>query len=89
MKEELRSLEKNTTWILIKLPKGKKTLQNKWVYRVKEEADGNKRYKARIVVKGFLQKKGIDYIKIFSPVVKLTIIRIVLGIVAAKNLHLE
>jgi Reverse transcriptase (RNA-dependent DNA polymerase) len=54
MKEELRSLEKNTTWILIKLPKGKKTLQNKWVYRVKEEADGNKRYKARIVVKGFL-----------------------------------
>jgi len=34
-------------------------------------------------------KKGIDYFKIFSPVVNLTTIRVVLGIIAAKNLHLE
>jgi Reverse transcriptase (RNA-dependent DNA polymerase) len=59
------------------------------VYRVKEEVDGSKRYKARLVVKSFLQKEGIDYIEIFSPVVKLTTIEIVLSIVAAENLHLE
>ena len=64
-------------------------MQNKWVYRVKTEHDGSKRFKARLVVKGFQQKKGIDYSEIFSPVVKLTTIRVVLGIVAAENLHLE
>jgi ATP-binding cassette subfamily B (MDR/TAP) protein 1 len=64
-------------------------LQNKWVYKVNTEHDGSKRFKARLVVKGFQQKKGIDYSKIFSPVMKLTTIRVVLGIVAAENLHFE
>lgn len=57
MKEEMNSLQKNKTWILTELPKGKKALQNKWVYRVKEEHDGKKRYKARLVVKDFQQKE--------------------------------
>jgi len=85
----MSSLLKNKTWELTTLPEGKKALQNKWVYRVKTEHDASKRFKARLVVKGFQQKKGIDYSEIFSPVVKLTTIRVVLGIVAAENLHLE
>ncbi|KAJ0714724.1 putative RNA-directed DNA polymerase [Helianthus annuus] len=89
MKEEMSSLNKNKTWVLVKLPPNKKALQNKWVFRIKEENDGSKRYKARLVVKGFQQKKGIDYNEIFSPVVKMTTIRLVLSIVAAENLHLE
>ena len=36
------------------------------------------RYKARIVVKGFQQKKGVDFDEIFAPVVKMTSIRTVL-----------
>ncbi|RVW22925.1 Retrovirus-related Pol polyprotein from transposon TNT 1-94 [Vitis vinifera] len=68
---------------------GKKALHNKWVYRIKNEHDGSKRYKARLVVKGFQQKEGIDYTEIFSPVVKMSTIRLVLGMVAAENLHLE
>jgi len=89
LKDAMDSLLKNKTWELTTLPKRKKALQNKWVYRVKTEHDGSKRFKARLVVKGFQQKKGVDYSEIFSLVVKLTTIRIVLGIVAAKNLHLE
>lgn len=53
MKEELDSLDKNHTWSLVKLPAGKKALQNKWVFKIKDEDDGNKRYKVRLVVKGF------------------------------------
>ena len=89
MKDEIYSLMSNQTWELAELPPGKKALHNKWVYRIKEEHDGNKRYKARLVVKGFQQKEGVDYNEIFSPVVKLTTIRLVLKIVAAENLHLE
>ncbi|RVW77417.1 Retrovirus-related Pol polyprotein from transposon TNT 1-94 [Vitis vinifera] len=89
MKDEMDSLLGNQTWELIELPVGKKALHNKWVYRIKNEHDGSKRYKARLVVKGFQQKEGIDYTEIFSPVVKMSTIRLVLGMVAAKNLHLE
>jgi hypothetical protein len=45
------------TWDLVLFPVGKITLHNKWVYKLKEEDGGKKRYKARLVVKGFAQKK--------------------------------
>ncbi|KAL5783223.1 hypothetical protein ACOSP7_008252 [Xanthoceras sorbifolium] len=85
----MKSLISNKTYELAKLPMGKKALHNKWVYQVKEEYDGSKRFKARLVVKGFQQKEGIDYTEIFAPVVKLNIIKCVLSIVASENLHLE
>jgi hypothetical protein len=56
---------------------------------LKEEDGGKKRYKARLVVKGFAQKKGIDFDEIFSPVVKMTSIRTILSLVAVEYLHLE
>jgi hypothetical protein len=56
---------------------------------LKEEDDVEKRYKARLVVKGFAQKKGIDFDEIFSPVVKMTSIRTILSLVAVEDLHLE
>ena len=64
-------------------------MHNKWVYRIKNKHDGSKRYKARLVVKGFQQKEDIDYTEIFSPVVKMSTIRLVLRMVVAENLHLE
>ena len=89
MGDEMSSLEKNNTWVLTELPTRKRALLNKWVFRIKAEPDGKRRFKARLVVKGYSQRKNIDYAKIFSPVLKLTTIRILLSIVAAKNLHLE
>ena len=89
MKDEMDSLLGNQTWDLVELLKGKKALHNKWVYRLKNEHDGSKQYKTRLVVKGFEQKHGIDYSEVFSPVVKNTTIRLVLGMVASENLHLE
>jgi hypothetical protein len=88
MKEEMDSLANNHTWDLVQLPVGKRELQNKWVYKLEEDG-GEKRYKARLVVKGFAQKKGIDFDEIFSPVVKMTSIRTILSLVVVEDLHLE
>nr|GEW42878.1 hypothetical protein [Tanacetum cinerariifolium] len=51
---------------------------------VRKEQDGSKRYKARLVVKGFQQKRRVDYNEIFSPVVKMTAIMLVLSSVDAR-----
>ncbi|KAG5549867.1 hypothetical protein RHGRI_014986 [Rhododendron griersonianum] len=88
MEDEMKSLLENRTYDLVKLPKGKKALKNKWVYRLKHDGE-NLRYKARLVVKGFGQKKGIDFDEIFSPVVKMSSIRVVLGMAASLNLEVE
>jgi hypothetical protein len=56
---------------------------------LKEEDGGEKRYKARLVVKGFAQKKGIDLDEIFSPIVKMTSIRTILSLMVVEDLHPE
>ena len=78
--DEMTSLHENNTFELVKLPKGKRALKNKWVYKVKtEEHTSRPRYKARLVVKEYSQRKGIDFEEIFSPVVKIGSIRVILG----------
>ena len=52
---------------------------------MEEKNDGTKRYKARLVVKSFQQREGIDFIKNFFYVVKLTTIRFALNIVTAED----
>ncbi|KAL6336690.1 hypothetical protein AAG906_036004 [Vitis piasezkii] len=90
MRDEMESLHENHSFELVKLPKGKRALKNRWVYRVKqEEHTSQPRYKARLVVKGFNQKKGIDFDEIFSPVVKMSSIRVVLGLAASLDLEIQ
>ena len=89
MDEEMDSLARNHIWDLVKLLAQKRAFQNKLVYRLNEEDGGKKKYKARRVVKGFTQKKGIDFDEIFSPVVKTTSIRTILSLVMVEDLHLE
>ena len=91
MQEEIDSLYKNQTWILVLRPKNQKTIGCKWIFKKKIEAfNSNKvRFKARLVAKGFPQKEGIDYNEIFSPVVKHSSIRILLSIVATRGWELQ
>ncbi|GJV43043.1 retrovirus-related pol polyprotein from transposon TNT 1-94 [Tanacetum coccineum] len=88
--DEMNSLMRTNTFELVKLLKGKRALKNKWVYKLKTgEHTSRPRYKARLVVKGFSQKRGIDFDEIFSLVVKMGSIRVVLGLAASLDLEVE
>lgn len=79
MEDEYNALLKNRTWTLIPNNQNYKLIGKKWVYRVKYNPDGTiNKYKARLVVKGFLQTPGTDFKETFSLVVKAATIRIVL-----------
>lgn len=51
--------------------------------------DRSTKYKARLVVKGFTQKEGIDFNEIFSHVVKHCSIKMLLAIVVQQALQLH
>ena len=84
MTEEMESLHKNQTWELVKLSRGQKIIGCKWVFKKKEGIPGveSVRYKVRLVAKGYSQTEGVDFNKVFSPVVKHISIRVLLAIVA-------
>jgi hypothetical protein len=85
MDEEFASLLENGTWELEKLPDRFKALPMKWVY--KRDANGNiERYKARLVAKGYLQKQGADFEEVYAPVSKHTMLRVLLAVVAARDI---
>jgi hypothetical protein len=56
MDNEYIALMKNETWQLIPRKSGANIIDCKWVYKIKEKADGSiDRYKARLAAKGLKQ----------------------------------
>ena len=65
MNEEMRALEKNQTWEIVELLKRKRPIECKWVFTITYKANGTlERYKARLVVKGYTQTYGADFLGI-------------------------
>jgi len=86
---EISALESNQTWETI-LPKNKTAVGCKWVFKIKYNVDGTvERYKARLVMKGYIQTEDIDYLETFSPVAKMTTIRLLLSLASIYNWELK
>jgi hypothetical protein len=86
MKAEFATLLSNRTWSLCPRPSYKKVVCNKWVFKLKQKADGTiDKYKARLVTKGFDQEEGVDFHETFSPVTKRATIWLVLALATHFN----
>ncbi|GJR43951.1 zinc finger, CCHC-type containing protein [Tanacetum coccineum] len=73
--DEIGSIMENNTWVLSDLPPCCKPLGCKWIFKRKMKVDGIiDKFKARLVIKGFRQKEGIDYFDTYVPVSRITTI---------------
>ncbi len=93
MEEELDQPHKNKTWILVpkeEIESGHRPLRSKWVYKIKRDVDGNiARFKARWVVKGYLQQFGVDFDQTFADVVKPMAFRVLFAIAVFFDLDIN
>ncbi|RVW24713.1 Copia protein [Vitis vinifera] len=86
MQEELNMIDKNNTWELVYRPSHKKSIGVKWVYRTKLNSDGSiNKHKARLVVKGYAQMFGVDFLETFAPVARLDTIKMLLALAAQRK----
>ncbi|CAL9015740.1 unnamed protein product, partial [Prunus brigantina] len=86
MEIEMEMIEKNETWELVDRPSDKPVIGVKWVYKTKLNLDGSiQKHKARLVVKGYAQKPGIDFNETFAHVARLDTIRTLIALAAQKG----
>ncbi|KAK2979265.1 hypothetical protein RJ640_003033 [Escallonia rubra] len=90
MSEELNALIQNSTWTLVPPHPHMNLVGYKWVFRVKQNANGSlESCKARLVVKGFHKKPGIHFDETFSPGIKHITIRTILTIALTHDCPLH
>ena len=86
MQEELLQFKLQEVWSLVNLPRGKRAIGTKWIYRNKKDERGIViKNKARLVAQGYTQEEGIDYDEVFAPVARMEAIRIFLAFAAFKG----
>src|SRR5262249_42356784 len=90
IKSEMDSILANGTWELVDLPLGSKPIGCKWIFKKKLKPDGTiDKYKARLVAKGFKQMEGIDYFDTYSPVTRMTTIRVLIALASIYDLTIH
>ena len=90
MYDEMDSPISNKTWKLVDLPPGCKTIGCKWVLGKKLKLDGIiDKFKARLVAKGYKQKADVDFFDTFSPITRITSIRLLIAVATIYDLKIH
>ncbi|EJF55486.1 hypothetical protein DICSQDRAFT_25697, partial [Dichomitus squalens LYAD-421 SS1] len=89
MDSEIAQLLKLGTWSHADLPYGRKPIGCTWVYKRKEDLEGNVKYKARLVAQGFSQVFGIDVFDTFSPVIRTDSVRVLAAIGTVRDMEMS
>ena len=90
MEEEIKSLRKNDTWDLVALLDGRRTIRRKWVFKKNTNATSHvEKFKAQLVAKGYSQVEGINFVEIFSPISKLSSIRLLMSLAVTFDLEID
>ena len=75
---------------IIDPPQKQNIVKNKWVFVHKYNKEGKStKYKARLVAKGYSQVPGIDYMDVFSPVVRLETIHALLALATVEDWEIQ
>lgn len=83
IEKELKELQSNGTWEVVKCPAGANVVSSKWVFRIKFNSRGElERFRARLVARGFTQRFGVDFEEAYSPVLKITSLRFLAALAA-------
>ena len=83
---ELAQIEEHGTWTPTELPKDRKALSTKLVFKKKLDVSGHvARYKVRLIVHGYKQKFGLDYRDTYAPVVDYDVAISILSLFAARG----
>lgn len=88
MQDEFISHRQKGTWKLVPRPPNTKVIEGMWVLRKKID-DGQTKFKARFVAKGYRQRYGIDYNETFAPVIRVSSIRLLISIALLNDLHIH
>jgi hypothetical protein len=87
IRSEMDSIMSNETWEVVECPYWCKPIGSKWVFKKKLMPDGTtERYNARLIIKGYSQKEGEDFFDTYSPVARLTTIRVLLSLATSHGL---
>ena len=81
--EKYDSIVRNIAWDIFPRPVGKSVVGSRWIYKVKQAADGSiEKYKARFFAQGFSQIEGIDYEETFAPFARYSSIQTIFSLSA-------
>jgi hypothetical protein len=93
MDDELKGFADRGGYRFVDLTEDMHLIDSKWVYKIKEDKDGNiRRFRSRLTARGFKQWEGIDYGEVYSPVARYSTMRIILALCAHFGLfkrHLD
>lgn len=90
IKEELEAHDKNQTWEIVPEPQERNILTARWVFNLKKDSEGRAvRFEARLVARGFEQRKGVEFDQIIAPVAKIESLRFLLALCAQFALEFK